>query len=108
MVSTVFRNLISNAIKFTKPEGAITIDVTDKDVLWQFSVADNGIGMDQETLSKLFSITEKTQRAGTANEEGTGLGLILCKEFIEKNGGTVFVESELNSGSKFYFTVPKG
>jgi signal transduction histidine kinase len=108
MVSTVFRNLISNAIKFTKPEGAITIDVTDKDVFWQFSVADNGIGMDQETLSKLFSITEKTQRAGTANEEGTGLGLILCKEFIEKNGGTIFVESELNSGSKFCFTVPKG
>lgn len=106
MISTVFRNLISNSIKFTNKEGTINISVLQKNELLQFCIADNGIGMSEKTLDNLFKITEKVQRAGTANETGTGLGLILCKEFIEKNGGTIFVESKPKVGSKFYFTIP--
>ncbi|MCF6334050.1 MAG: hybrid sensor histidine kinase/response regulator [Draconibacterium sp.] len=107
MISTVFRNLISNSLKFTSDGGNIEISATPIDNFFQFCISDNGTGMDKNTISKLFSITEKVQKAGTANELGTGLGLILCKEFIEKNNGKIFVESELNVGSKFFFTIPK-
>lgn len=107
MISTLFRNLISNSLKFTFDGGSIEISATPIDNFFQFCVSDNGTGMDKHTISKLFSITEKVQKPGTANELGTGLGLILCKEFIEKNNGKIFVESELNVGSKFFFTVPK-
>jgi two-component system sensor histidine kinase/response regulator len=106
MISTVFRNLISNSIKFTNEKGLIEISVLQKDELLQFCIADNGIGMSEKTRTNLFNITEKVQRTGTANETGTGLGLILCKEFIEKNGGTIFVTSKPDLGSKFYFTIP--
>ncbi len=107
MISTVFRNLISNAIKFTNPNGLILITAKEKGNLIQFCIEDNGVGMDTIIISKIFDITEKIQRLGTANEEGTGLGLVLCKEFVEKNGGSIFVESEAGKGSKFFFTVPK-
>jgi two-component system, sensor histidine kinase and response regulator len=106
MISTIFRNLISNSIKFTKEGGSIQISVKLIDKFVEYCVADTGIGMDKETVSKLFKITEKVQRSGTAQELGTGLGLILCKEFIEKNNGRIFVESEPNLGSKFFFTIP--
>lgn len=106
MMSTVFRNLISNSIKFTNKEGLIEISVLVKDNFLQFCIADNGIGMSEKTVNNLFNITEKVQRSGTANETGTGLGLFLCKEFIEKNGGTIFVESTPDVGSKFFFTIP--
>lgn len=108
MMSTVFRNLISNSIKFTNKGGLIEILVTPKDNSLQFCIADNGIGMSEKTVRNLFNITEKVQRIGTANETGTGLGLFLCKEFIEKNGGTIFVESTPDVGSQFYFTIPVG
>lgn len=107
MISTVFRNLISNSIKFTPEGGSIEISVTPKESAYEFCISDSGIGMDKNTLQNLFSITEKVQKPGTANEQGTGLGLILCKEFVEKNDGKIFIESEPNLGSKFYFTVPK-
>jgi len=107
MTSTIFRNLISNSIKFTNHGGKIEINATENNGLYQFSVEDNGIGMDTETQNKLFKITEKTKRPGTENEEGTGLGLILCKEFVEKNGGSIWIESEPEKGSKFFFTLPK-
>lgn len=106
MITTVFRNLISNSIKFTNKGGIINVTLTEIDGFYEFCIQDNGIGMNKETLNKLFKITEKSKRKGTENEEGTGLGLILCKEFVEKNGGRIRVESEENSGSKFYFTVP--
>jgi PAS domain S-box-containing protein len=106
MIKTVMRNLVSNAIKFTKSSGQIIIyaSIEDKEVI--FSVTDNGIGIDTKKINKLFDITQKHSTKGTANETGTGLGLILCKEFVEKHGGKIWVESELGKGSKFNFTLP--
>jgi signal transduction histidine kinase len=107
MITTVFRNLISNAIKFTPQGGVIELLVSPNKDHYQFCIADSGIGISEDEIQKLFNITEKVQRPGTENEQGTGLGLLLCKEFIEKNHGEIFVESEIKKGSKFFFTVPK-
>lgn len=105
-INTVIRNLVSNAIKFTPAEGKITIETSFKgnDVL--VSVTDTGVGMDESTLQKLFRIDTKYSTQGTANEKGTGLGLILCKDFVEKNGGSIGVNSTVGVGSTFYFTLP--
>jgi two-component system, sensor histidine kinase and response regulator len=105
-VSTVFRNLISNAIKYTKPGGLIKIETIKKEDYIEITVEDNGIGINPETLKKLFTITEKVSEPGTANETGTGLGLILCKEFVENNNGKIWAESEPGKGSRFIFTLP--
>ncbi len=106
MIQTILRNLITNAIKFTKEGGVITIDAqkNKKEVI--FSVNDTGIGISKEKIGKLFDITEKTNTLGTNNETGTGLGLILCKEFTEKHKGKIWVESILGKGSSFKFTIP--
>jgi PAS domain S-box-containing protein len=106
MVNTILRNLISNAIKFTKEGGLVEISSTAIENGTEICVADNGIGLKQEEIPKLFSISNQIQTPGTANEKGTGLGLILCKEFVEKNGGRIWAESNNGSGSKFYFTLP--
>ena len=113
MISTVLRNLISNAIKFTHPGGEIVISAKKKQTEWMMSIADNGVGIKEEAIDKLFRIDQSYSTMGTQNEKGTGLGLLLCKEFVEKNGGKIWVESEHggpqgSSGSKFHFTVPKG
>jgi signal transduction histidine kinase len=108
MLNTVMRNLVSNALKFTKEGGHITIsakDIDDDRVM--ISVADTGIGMKEEAKSKIFRIETKYSTPGTNNEQGTGLGLILCKELVEKNDGEIFVESELGKGTTFSFTLPK-
>ncbi|HAN18607.1 MAG: hypothetical protein A2X13_13735 [Bacteroidetes bacterium GWC2_33_15] len=105
MITTVLRNLISNAIKFSNPEGAITIRAELKDKEVEISVIDNGIGMKQEDKEKLFRIDVHHTTPGTSDEKGTGLGLILCKEFVERNGGKIWVESDLNKGSAFKFTL---
>jgi len=109
MVTTVVRNLISNAIKFTNNEGEINLTVSHKaeECFVTICVSDNGVGIDAEDLNKLFRIDVHHVTTGTAQEQGTGLGLILCKEFVLKNGGTIWVESEIDKGSRFYFTVPK-
>jgi len=113
MVKTIFRNLISNAIKFTPPGGQIKIFSKDfqadshKPEMVQVCIVDSGIGIAEETLPKLFRIDEKTRTQGTAEERGTGLGLILSRELVEKNGGKIWVESELHKGSQFCFTLPK-
>lgn len=106
MIDTVFRNLISNSIKFTEAEGIIKIDTKKDADMLQICIADTGIGIKEESIGKLFSIDQNISTKGTANETGTGLGLILCKEFIERNGGKIWVESEEKVGSQFYFTLP--
>jgi signal transduction histidine kinase len=107
-VNTVVRNLISNAIKFTPEAGKIELRVQPNGTEVTVSVADNGVGMSQEIMDKLFRIDTKHTTKGTADEKGTGLGLILCKEFIEKNGGRIWVESEIGKGSVFRFSLKKG
>ena len=109
MITTVFRNLISNAIKFTPEGGIIEIggELMAETNECKCYVADNGVGMDEQLLEKLFRIDQHVTTKGTNKETGTGLGLILCKEFIEKHGGRIWAESEVNKGSTFYFTLPK-
>lgn len=106
-VNLVLRNLMTNAIKFTNDGGKVIISAADRETELLISVQDNGVGMNDEVLKILFDKTAPYTTRGTANEKGTGLGLILCKEFVEKNGGKIFVESEVGKGSKFSFTLPK-
>ncbi len=106
MISTILRNLISNAVKFSNPGGRIIVSsVQDADWI-TVAVSDNGIGIKQEIKEKLFRIDESYSTPGTQNEQGTGLGLILCKELTEKHGGTIRVESEPGKGSAFYMMIP--
>ena len=107
MLNTIIRNLISNAIKFTKRNGTIKISSSRIEDIVEVSVADNGIGMNDETRQKLFRIDMTQSSFGTENEAGTGLGLILCKEFVEKNSGQIRVESTPDVGTTFYFTLIK-
>jgi PAS domain S-box-containing protein len=106
MLKTVLRNLVSNAIKFTNIGGVITInsEQTPSDVI--ISVSDNGIGIESDNIAKLFDIGQVHTTTGTADEKGTGLGLLLCKDFVEKHGGKIWVESEVGIGSRFKFTLP--
>jgi PAS domain S-box-containing protein len=107
MTTTIIRNLISNAIKFTPFGGDVRIWATIKETQVEITVGDNGVGMPPEIIQKLFLLDNSVKSKGTAGEMGTGLGLILCKEFVELNGGTIEVESEPGKGSKFRFTLPK-
>lgn len=106
MIKTVIRNLISNALKYTK-DGAVTISSFEKDGYVETYVADTGTGISNDNLEKLFRIDVNFSLKGTDEETGTGLGLILCKEFVEKNKGKINVKSELGKGSEFSFTLPK-
>jgi two-component system, sensor histidine kinase and response regulator len=105
---TILRNLVSNAIKYTRDNGTISVECTVSKSLVTICVSDTGIGMSADIISKLFRIDQNISTNGTDNETGTGLGLLLCKEFIAKNNGKIWVESELNKGSKFYFSLPVG
>ena len=106
MIKTVLRNLISNAIKFTKSNGIIEISATYVNQQAEISVSDNGIGMNQDTIDNLFNIEVNVSTPGTENEKGTGLGLLICKEFVEQHGGKIWVESEPGKGSTFRFVIP--
>jgi len=106
MLKAVLRNLVSNAIKFTNNGGAININTEVNSGNITISVSDNGIGIEPESLTKLFDISKIHTTTGTAKEKGTGLGLLLCKEFVEKHGGKIWVESECAKGSIFYFNIP--
>lgn len=106
-INLVIRNLMTNAIKFTNDGGIVQVATEEKEDEWVVCVTDNGIGINPDVLKILFDKTAPYTTRGTANEKGTGLGLILCKEFVEKNGGKISVESEAGKGSTFRFTVPK-
>ncbi len=106
MVQTVIRNLITNAIKFTPQHGKIIVRTEKKDDHIQLSISDTGVGINQEKIDKLFRIDTQVTSKGTENEKGSGLGLILCKEFVERNGGEIWVESEIGKGTTIRFTLP--
>ena len=106
VVDAVIRNLISNALKFTRTDGHVEVAVTQDERSLKVSVSDTGIGISSDDLPKLFRIDEKYRDSGTAGEIGTGLGLILCKELIEKSGGNIWAESEVGKGTTFSFTLP--
>lgn len=107
MLMTIIRNLTSNAIKFTNENGEISFSISRADGFVACTVADNGIGMSQQTIDSLFDLTKNVKKKGTANEKGTGLGLMLCKDFIERNSGRFQIESRENVGSKFTFSLPE-
>jgi len=106
MFSTVFRNILANAIKFTPENGIISIHTVKKEGFCEISVQDSGVGISEENIQKIFRIDSNHSTLGTNGEKGTGLGLVLCKEFIEKHHGKIWVESELGKGSQFTFTLP--
>lgn len=106
MISTVLRNLLSNAVKFTRPGGKIVVTTIKENNMVMLSVSDNGIGIKKDIIEKLFHIGESTSTKGTKGEEGTGLGLLLVKDFVMKHGGEIRAESEVGKGSKFIFTLP--
>lgn len=106
MVKTVLRNLLSNAIKFTPVAGTISISAQLEKGFWNVYVTDSGVGISEEDLPKVLNTKEHFSKEGTEQEAGTGLGLILCQDFVLKNGGTLWVESTLGKGSSFTFSIP--
>lgn len=107
MINTVVRNLVSNAIKFTPRGGKINVSSYFNEKYIEIWVSDSGIGIDSEDQKKLFRIDEQVTNNGTENETGTGLGLLLCKEFVERHKGKIWVESSLGKGSVFKFSLPR-
>jgi two-component system sensor histidine kinase/response regulator len=106
MVKSIMQNLLTNAIKFSFPESEIVISAKLKNTQVEVIVEDSGTGIEENKLNNLFNIGANLNTAGTKGEKGTGLGLILSKEFVEKNGGTMRVESTIGSGSRFIFSLP--
>lgn len=106
MIKTVLRNLISNALKFTSKNGSIFVEAETGDKTVNISVLDTGVGISEENIKELFRIDKKHSTNGTDGERGTGVGLILCKEFVEKNKGKIWVKSKIGHGSKFTFNLP--
>ena len=108
MINTVVRNLINNAVKYSTKGGKITINAEENNGHYIVSIKDQGVGISEEDLAKLFRLDDKYKSKGTAGETGTGLGLVICKEFIEKHGEKLGCESKLGQGSRFYFTLATG
>jgi len=106
-IDVVIRNLISNAVKFTREHGTITVSAVEEAQFWKIQVKDNGVGMGEESVANVFTEKETAIAYGTLNEKGTGLGLRVCKEMVENNGGRIWVESKIDQGSTFSFTLPK-
>ena len=108
MTATVIRNLASNSLKFTQSGGKIIFSAFEKENFVQIKVQDTGIGLKENEIDQLFKIDTHYTRPGTDSESGSGLGLILCKEFIEKNGGEIWIESKPEEGTAVFFTLPLG
>ncbi|GAB6057969.1 chemotaxis protein CheB [Desulfonatronum parangueonense] len=106
MFNMILRNLLTNAVKFTKAGDMVVVAASKRGSMVVISVEDNGMGMDQTSLSKLFMLDKVSSRKGTAGEKGTGLGLLLCKEFVQIHGGQIWAQSKHKEGSTFYFTLP--
>lgn len=106
MTNTILRNLISNAVKYTVANGKIEISTTTENNTLTVCIADDGIGMTKETLNSLWKTNKILSQEGTAGEKGSGFGLVLCNDFVEKNKGKIWAESQINKGSKFFFTLP--
>jgi len=106
MLNTIIRNLLTNAIKFTNTNGIISVESKINKSMVEIYIKDSGVGMDEETVAKLFRLESTQSTTGTNNETGTGLGLILCKEFVEKHDGKIWVNSEVGKGSTFCFSIP--
>lgn len=106
MIKTVLRNLVSNAIKFSNPASEVNVNITEEEGQILISVMDSGEGISQENQDKLFKADSHFTSFGTDNEEGSGLGLLLCKEFVTRNGGKIWFESKEGEGSTFYFNIP--
>ena len=98
--------MLTNAIKFTYPNGQIIVSTKPQGDFLAISISDSGVGIDSQNLEKIFRIDSKFSKIGTDNEKGSGLGLVLCKEFVEKLGGQIWVTSELGQGTTFTFTLP--
>ena len=108
MTETIFRNLISNALKYTSPDGSVVITakpVSQGEI--EITVTDTGIGMSKDLVSKLFLLNEQISRKGTDGESSSGLGLLICKEFVEQQGGKIWAESDETKGSSFHFTLKR-
>ena len=106
MMTTVIRNLINNAIKFTPSGGKITVDSKVTEDMIEIKISDTGVGMDEHVVLKLFKIDQNPFTTGTSGESGTGLGLIICKEFVDKNNGTIRVDSKIGNGTTFFISLP--
>jgi len=107
LINTILRNLINNAVKFTSADGKITVSVDSNIKYFQVNVTDTGVGMSELVVDNLFNLDFNTTTLGTDNEKGTGLGLIVCKEFIKLIGGEIWAKSKLGEGTTFSFTIPK-
>ncbi len=105
MLTAILRNLISNAIKFSFTNNFVRINSQRSEEYIEISIMDNGVGISSENIKKLFRIDVHHSTSGTSEEQGSGLGLILCREFVEKHNGKIWVESEINKGSTFKFTI---
>ena len=105
-ISTVVRNLLSNALKFTPQRGRVSVSFSQRNGMVEIAVSDNGVGIPEDARQKIFDLSQKHSTLGTNKEKGTGLGLVLCKEFVEKNGGRITVDSKVGEGTVFRFTIP--
>ena len=106
MLKTILRNLISNAIKFSSRGGEVRVQIEKEGEFARITVSDNGTGISEINLNRLWQLSEQFTTKGTENEDGTGLGLVLCKEFVDRHGGKIWAESKLGKGSNFMFTIP--
>lgn len=107
MIKTVIRNLVANSIKFSFPNNSVSLSVENMKNFKKICIEDNGTSITEELQEKIFSLENVHTSKGTSGESGTGLGLIICKEFVEKNGGKIWFESNIGKGTKFYFTIPQ-